>query len=109
MPERRRSRSLRLLMGHLFMPIHLWSSICHALCFGLARLWDTPNPRPFRFLSPAFFDQPFLYYLSSLELCLLRSLGIFAQAACIPLAMAGRDICGSAITGSGKVYLVYEY
>ncbi|XP_015875716.2 DEAD-box ATP-dependent RNA helicase 28 [Ziziphus jujuba] len=24
------------------------------------------------------------------------------QAACIPLAMAGRDICGSAITGSGK-------
>ncbi|BFG25448.1 hypothetical protein CerSpe_117220 [Prunus speciosa] len=24
------------------------------------------------------------------------------QAACIPLALAGRDICGSAITGSGK-------
>lgn len=24
------------------------------------------------------------------------------QAACIPLAMAGRDICGSAVTGSGK-------
>lgn len=24
------------------------------------------------------------------------------QAACIPMAMAGRDICGSAITGSGK-------
>ncbi|CAI5508479.1 unnamed protein product [Closterium sp. Naga37s-1] len=24
------------------------------------------------------------------------------QAACVPLAMAGRDICGSAITGSGK-------
>jgi len=25
------------------------------------------------------------------------------QAACIPLALSGRDICGSAITGSGKV------
>ncbi|GJN35029.1 hypothetical protein PR202_gb23755 [Eleusine coracana subsp. coracana] len=25
------------------------------------------------------------------------------QAACIPLALTGRDICGSAITGSGKV------
>jgi hypothetical protein len=25
-----------------------------------------------------------------------------AQAACIPLALAGRDICGSAVTGSGK-------
>lgn len=24
------------------------------------------------------------------------------QAACIPLALAGRDICGSAVTGSGK-------
>ena len=24
------------------------------------------------------------------------------QAACIPLALAGRDICGSAMTGSGK-------
>lgn len=24
------------------------------------------------------------------------------QASCIPLALAGRDICGSAITGSGK-------
>ena len=24
------------------------------------------------------------------------------QAACIPLALTGRDICGSAITGSGK-------
>ena len=27
---------------------------------------------------------------------------IFAQAACIPLALLGRDIAGSAITGSGK-------
>ncbi len=25
-----------------------------------------------------------------------------AQAACIPIALAGRDICGSAVTGSGK-------
>lgn len=25
------------------------------------------------------------------------------QAACVPLALSGRDICGSAITGSGKV------
>lgn len=25
------------------------------------------------------------------------------QAACIPLALTGRDICGSAVTGSGKV------
>ncbi len=24
------------------------------------------------------------------------------QAACIPLALTGRDICGSAVTGSGK-------
>jgi hypothetical protein len=24
------------------------------------------------------------------------------QAACIPLALAGRDICGSAMTGSGN-------
>jgi superfamily II DNA or RNA helicase len=24
------------------------------------------------------------------------------QAACVPLALAGRDICGSAVTGSGK-------
>ncbi|XP_028120113.1 DEAD-box ATP-dependent RNA helicase 28-like, partial [Camellia sinensis] len=24
------------------------------------------------------------------------------QAACVPLALSGRDICGSAITGSGK-------
>lgn len=29
--------------------------------------------------------------------------GIFSQAACIPLALTGRDICGSAVTGSGKV------
>jgi hypothetical protein len=28
------------------------------------------------------------------------------QAACIPLALTGRDICGSAITGSGKVSLI---
>jgi hypothetical protein len=27
---------------------------------------------------------------------------LLAQAACIPLALAGRDICGSAVTGSGK-------
>lgn len=25
------------------------------------------------------------------------------QAACIPLALTGRDLCASAITGSGKV------
>jgi ATP-dependent RNA helicase DDX27 len=24
------------------------------------------------------------------------------QAACVPLALAGRDVCGSAVTGSGK-------
>lgn len=29
-------------------------------------------------------------------------LGPSVQAACIPLALAGRDICGSAVTGSGK-------
>ncbi|GJM95675.1 hypothetical protein PR202_ga12446 [Eleusine coracana subsp. coracana] len=29
------------------------------------------------------------------------------EAACIPLALTGRDICGSAITGSGKVSLVH--
>lgn len=28
---------------------------------------------------------------------------LFPQAACVPLALTGRDICGSAITGSGKV------
>lgn len=28
---------------------------------------------------------------------------LYVQAACIPLALTGRDICGSAITGSGKV------
>lgn len=28
---------------------------------------------------------------------------LFWQAACIPLALTGRDICGSAVTGSGKV------
>ena len=28
--------------------------------------------------------------------------GCVFQAACIPLALTGRDICGSAITGSGK-------
>ena len=27
------------------------------------------------------------------------------QAACIPLALTGRDLCASAITGSGKSYL----
>jgi superfamily II DNA/RNA helicase len=27
---------------------------------------------------------------------------VILQAACIPLALAGRDICGSAVTGSGK-------
>ena len=27
---------------------------------------------------------------------------VCTQAACIPLALTGRDICGSAITGSGK-------
>jgi ATP-dependent RNA helicase DDX27 len=27
---------------------------------------------------------------------------MFWQAACIPLALTGRDICGSAVTGSGK-------
>ena len=34
----------------------------------------------------------------------LRTRAIFThlQAACIPLALAGRDICGSAVTGSGK-------
>ncbi|XP_023553587.1 DEAD-box ATP-dependent RNA helicase 28-like [Cucurbita pepo subsp. pepo] len=30
------------------------------------------------------------------------------QAACIPLALTGRDICGSAITGSGKVWVYLE-
>ena len=28
------------------------------------------------------------------------------QAACIPLALTGRDLCASAITGSGKVRAV---
>lgn len=27
---------------------------------------------------------------------------LYLQAACIPLALSGRDICGSAMTGSGK-------
>ncbi|KAF3786132.1 DEAD-box ATP-dependent RNA helicase 28 [Nymphaea thermarum] len=30
------------------------------------------------------------------------------QAACIPLALTGRDICGSAITGSGKVTAAFS-
>jgi ATP-dependent RNA helicase DDX27 len=34
--------------------------------------------------------------VSSFVLCFVL------QAACIPLALAGRDICGSAVTGSGK-------
>jgi superfamily II DNA/RNA helicase len=33
---------------------------------------------------------------------LLLLLLLLLQAACIPLALAGRDICGSAMTGSGK-------
>lgn len=30
---------------------------------------------------------------------------VLMQAACIPIALMGRDICASAMTGSGKVYL----
>ena len=39
-------------------------------------------------------------FFASDEYCFPR------QAACVPLALTGRDICGSAVTGSGKVKLL---
>jgi superfamily II DNA/RNA helicase len=50
-----------------------------------------------------FYSYSIFFSMQSMIVCSVTS--IF-QAACIPLALTGRDICGSAITGSGKVSLI---
>lgn len=64
-------------------------------------LW--PVPRPYRLLLLQSFAD---LHLSRPLLKACQALGYThptpIQAACIPLALAGRDICGSAVTGSGK-------
>lgn len=104
-------RLLMLLMVNLFlhhpkerhfMPIHSWSSIYLDLCFAHVRCWATQNPRQFRFkLYLHCFSNLIINSSNEFIFCCVY---MFGQAAGIPIALTGRDICGSAITGSGKVF-----
>lgn len=64
------------------------------------------SQRQFRFFFREFFSLILLIFCD-FEFDFLTTLVV--QAACIPLALTGRDICGSAITGSGKVRIYLEF
>ena len=77
------------------------------LLFGIPTM-DNMKPPDATFFPPTFFFLSFLLRAQKLNLTSRFSPSFFFstfepfKAACIPLALLGRDIAGSAVTGSGK-------
>jgi hypothetical protein len=77
------------------------------LLFGIPTM-DNMKPPDATFFPPTFFFLSFLLRAQKLNLTSRFSPSYFFstfepfKAACIPLALLGRDIAGSAVTGSGK-------